>query len=329
MLTIGATPAFADAGSNTNYLSVVTSITPATAAVTARVSGGDSFLEITVEPGHVVVIDGYEREPYLQILADGTVQTNQKSPATYLNNDRYATTALPPDADAKAAPVWKTVATGGTYAWHSHLIHFMSPGLPETLKQQGRESGFVQDWTIALTIDGVPSKISGTLNLLDAPSPIIPIIIAILAASIGWIALRRWPIVPVGIVAGGIAIAVSVIEQGSVPKGTPTQTWVVVLGIVVVAFGALGMFARKNVVLRSLCQLACGAVSVVWAITQFSVIRNAVLVSSINPVLARIAIATCFGFGCALAIHALPGLSPSLDDPSPSGMKPDELTPAG
>ena len=83
MIVLGnASPAFADAGSHTNYSSVVTSISPPTSAFSARVTGGDSFLELVVQPGHVVIVEGYEHEPYVQILADGTVQTNQKSPTT-------------------------------------------------------------------------------------------------------------------------------------------------------------------------------------------------------------------------------------------------------
>ena len=309
-----ASPAFADAGTNTNYSSVVTSISPPTPSFTARVTGGDSFLELAVQPGHVVIVEGYEHEPYLQILADGTVQTNEKSPATYLNNDRYAATPLPAEADAKAAPQWKTVATGGTYAWHSHLIHFMSPGTPEVLKQQGRESGFVQNWTINLTVDGVPTRISGTLNLLDAPSPFPSIVIALVIAGVGLLLLRKWTVAPLGVIAGGLAITVSAIEQGSIPTGTPTQTWVIVLGIVVVAFSLGALALRANRVVRSLCQLASGVVAVVWTITRVDVLRNAVLVSTLNPAVARCLVAVCGGLGCALVTHAIPGLAPSFDE---------------
>ena len=57
--------------------------------------GGDGFLEMAVEPGHEVVVEGYDGEPYLRFRADGTVQENQNSPATYLNRNRYAGAEVP------------------------------------------------------------------------------------------------------------------------------------------------------------------------------------------------------------------------------------------
>ena len=57
-------------------------------ACTAEIRGGDSFLEVTVDEGHTVIVEGYQGEPYLRFQPDGTVERNRLSTATYLNDDR-------------------------------------------------------------------------------------------------------------------------------------------------------------------------------------------------------------------------------------------------
>jgi hypothetical protein len=63
------------------------------------------------ESGTIVVVLGYRSEPYSRFGPDG-VYRNTRSPATYLNEERYANFALPATADPRAAPVWARVAGG-------------------------------------------------------------------------------------------------------------------------------------------------------------------------------------------------------------------------
>ena len=65
----------------------------------AHVVGGDAFLELTVDEGTEVVVPGYGGEPYVRFLADGTVERNTRSEATYLNEDRQGAVELPAGAD--------------------------------------------------------------------------------------------------------------------------------------------------------------------------------------------------------------------------------------
>ncbi len=132
VLAVGAAPAAADPAGPTNYTSSVTGVDPATDAIDVEVRGGDAFVVLTAAPGTTVEVAGYDGEPFLRIGPDGTVERNEASPARWLNEARYGArdTAVPPEASSDAPPRWEPVADGGTYAWHDHRVHWMSPALP-------------------------------------------------------------------------------------------------------------------------------------------------------------------------------------------------------
>ena len=115
-----AGPAGADPAKPTNYRSHVTSVKPTSSVIAVKVVGGDGFLDVNVEPGHEVVVSGYDGEPYLRFSKDGTVEENQSSPATYLNRNRYAIDPGARRAQGKNLPpaawlkVGSAVTTPGT-----------------------------------------------------------------------------------------------------------------------------------------------------------------------------------------------------------------------
>ncbi len=69
--------AHADPAEPTDFSTVIVGIEPATPTIDVDVVGGDSFLELTAEPGTEVVVLGYWGEPYLRFNADGTVDENR------------------------------------------------------------------------------------------------------------------------------------------------------------------------------------------------------------------------------------------------------------
>src|SRR6185312_8238448 len=114
-------------GGNPNYRSEIDSFTPPLPGdVSIEVLDYDSYLQLLDQHGHEVMLYGYDGEPYARIEKDGTVQVNQRSPATYLNDSRFETdVTVPKSADPKAAPEWKTVDDSGTFIWHDHRMHWM------------------------------------------------------------------------------------------------------------------------------------------------------------------------------------------------------------
>ena len=147
---------FADPAGPTDYRTTVTSIDPGgRRASRCRVVGGDSFLRLVVDPGIEVVVLGYQQEPYLRIRADGVVEENQRSPATYLNADRYGTGTPPAGADPTLAPNWLPVGTGGAWAWHDHRAHWMSPDPPAGGPRPATQ---IQASTVPLLVDGTAGR---------------------------------------------------------------------------------------------------------------------------------------------------------------------------
>jgi hypothetical protein len=165
-----ASPASADPARPTNYQSEVEGIEPPSEGVRAQVLGGDAFLELSVDEGVGVEVPGYEGEPYIRIDPDGTVSVNQNSPAYWLNNDRYARLAIPPDVSADSPPLWDVVAADGTWGWHDHRIHWMAPDLPPTTDLDERAQVFA--WSVPIQVDGETVSINGRLEWLPSISPL-------------------------------------------------------------------------------------------------------------------------------------------------------------
>jgi hypothetical protein len=123
---------------------------------------GDRLL-LQNHTGQTVTLEGYENEPYARLLADGTVQVNQNSPATYLNTDPYANATVPKTANAKAAPAWKTIEGDNRYETHDHRIHWMSPGAtPDKVTDKAVRTK-VFDWSVPVEVGDKRTAITGTL----------------------------------------------------------------------------------------------------------------------------------------------------------------------
>jgi hypothetical protein len=123
---------------------------------------GDRLL-IQNRTGQTVTLEGYQQEPYARLLADGTVQVNQRSPATALNTDPYGRVTIPKGVDAKAAPVWKTIEGDNRFETHDHRIHWMSPGTtPRQVTDKGERTK-IFDWSVPVLIGGKRAAITGTL----------------------------------------------------------------------------------------------------------------------------------------------------------------------
>jgi hypothetical protein len=193
LVCIPAGSALAHAGGNPDYRSVIDRVTPSLPGVHFEVLAYDAYIELRDQEGHEVVIYGYEGEPYARVLKDGTVQVNERSPAYYLNETRYPTEqAVPPIANAKAPPKWKTEGSEGIFLWHDHRMHYGSTAVPPQVTDQSRKTK-VFDYEIPLRIDGRKGAIHGTLYWAGIPSP------SKLPFLIGAIAL---------VVAGGVAVLI-------------------------------------------------------------------------------------------------------------------------
>jgi MYXO-CTERM domain-containing protein len=187
-------PAAAAHQGNPNYRSVVDSVTPAVKGLTLHVLNYDDRFELTNHSGRTVTVQGYDGEPYARVLADGTVEVNKRSPAYYLNDDRYADVKVPASADPKAPPQWSVVDRTGRLQWHDHRMHWMSQSLPPQVKDKSRRTK-VFDYAIPLRVDAQRASVRGTLFWQPAEGGGAPVGMFIVLGALALIAIAAVAVV--------------------------------------------------------------------------------------------------------------------------------------
>ena len=183
LLALLAVPTAQAHQGNPNYRSVIDGLVPNTAGVKLQVLNFDDRLQLDNRSGKTITIQGYQREPYARLLADGTVEVNRNSPAYYLNNDRTSTGTVPPNAKPGATPVWKIVDRTGSFQWHDHRIHWMSSIPPKQVTDKSKRTK-VFDWKVPMQVGATKTNVTGTLFWQPKPGGGIPT-----AALIGLVAL--------------------------------------------------------------------------------------------------------------------------------------------
>lgn len=281
-LLAAAPPASAHEVSPGHYRSEVVAVDPPTEGVAVRVVGGDSLVEISVDPGREVVVSGYEGEPYLRIDEVGRVWVNVLSPATYLNEDRYGNVRLPRAVDVDAAPRWKRVGAGGSWAWHDHRIHWMASEAPAVAGGGGPRKVF--DWRIDLRVDARPVVVEGRLYWMPPVNPLGALAVgtAGLAPLVLW---RRGPHLALGFTTG-LAAAVGWMLAVSRWAGTPAQARgfpveMLLLAAAAALAAALVAWGGRDRQARGFLALGGGIALLAWVMPELSSLRLPVLVGGI------------------------------------------------
>ena len=180
-------PASADAAGPTNYESSVTAVEPPVAGIEVEIIGGDSFLLLTVEGSTTVEVVGYRGEPYLRFMPGGIVEQNDRSPTTYLNEDRYAVANVPAEATPDAIPRWREVATDGSFAWHDHRAHWMNE-VPPPGKGPGDQ---ILEGVVPLLVDGREVDLTVISVWQSEPSRVPPLAGVLVGLGLAALAARR------------------------------------------------------------------------------------------------------------------------------------------
>ena len=306
LLALGvATPAFADPAGPTDYRSEVTSIEPETPAIAVGIVGGDSFVEMQVEPGVEAIVIGYQGEDYLWFRADGVVLENQNSPATYLNRDRYGDgmIAIPAGAGPDAEPRWEQLATDGYWAWHDHRAHWM-----QTARPFGSAPGDqILEAVIPIVVDGETVEVTVISTWQPAPSPLAMWIGFLVGAgaSLGVWFLRRTRVpelvaaVPIVVAALGVGI----VQYRSLPAATdPQLIWVVLPGIAALSAGVglvLAMTGRRFAADAAL--LLVGVELAIWGFVKRDGLSAAIIPTDAPMWLDRATTAAALAGGVAVA----------------------------
>jgi hypothetical protein len=280
---VAASPAVvhADSAGPTDYESEIVAITPAAPEIEVSTEGGDSFLRIAVEPGHEVVIHGYDDEPYLRIDPAGDVLRNVRSYATYYNEDRLGDVEIPDLVDNDAEPEWERVGGGGSWAWHDHRTHWMAEEPPI-----GLEAGdAITTAPVPVTVDGRLVEIEVRTVLLDDPSPWPPLFGALVGVQLGLLAVYLGPATAVlaTLLLSAAALVVGASQYWSLPAETgPLITWwllpALALGCVLAVIATYGRSSWLRIGLLALAALEL----VVWAVRRRDVFTSAVLPTDLS-----------------------------------------------
>lgn len=284
----GAGVARADPPTPTDYRSEVVSITPDVDGVEVRVVGGDSFVELVADSGIEVIVEGYSGEPYLRFDPAGGVDENQRSPARFMNDDRFAATEIPAEADPSAEPEWRRVTDGHRWAWHDHRTHWMAPQPPLGLSPGDQ----VSDGVVPLSVDGVDVDVRVVSTWVAPPARWPSIALALAAGAVGAAlvvrGVRRGRLVAVVsaslVVLSALALVVGVWQTVSLPSATgpPITAWVLPLTALVAA-GAASVSCRagRPATFTTAVLATIGGVQLaVWFVLRRLVITRPVLTTS-------------------------------------------------
>jgi hypothetical protein len=183
-----------DQGSNYDYRSYVTGITPSVPGVSLQVLEFADRLILTNHSGQTVTVLGYDKEPYGRVLANGTVQLNTRSPAYYLNQNFYGDVNVPASASSTATPHWTVVDRTGRLEWHDHRIHWMSPVLPPQVKNKAKRTK-IFNWQVPIEVGTQQATVNGELfwtpARTSAPAAAIPVLVALVLLGLLFVLFVR------------------------------------------------------------------------------------------------------------------------------------------
>lgn len=310
LVVLTAAPASADPAKPGDYRSTVTRTEPTVPGITVKVVGGDGFLDLTVQSGHDVTVLGYAGGPWLHIRPDGTVEENQLSPATFLNNSRFALTQAPAnvneDSEKNQTPVYKTVGSGGTFAWHDHRIHWMSPQ-PEQGAVRGAILPGFDDWKVPMIVDGTTVTVHGQLFYANTVSPIPWFALAILVAAAAVFIGRGKSTFVAGLavlLASVGALEVGIVAYRSIPSvAGPNPLEIALPAVATLAALAGALLHRKS--LGVVCILGAVAALAGWAFMRIAVLLHPILPTDSPFALDRAATAVALGCSVAAAVLAV------------------------
>ena len=185
-----------DQGSNYNYRSNITTITPNVPGLNLEVLEFADRLVLTNHTGKTVTVYGYQGEPYARVLANGTVEVNTHSPAYYLNQNFYGDVNVPSSASPTATPDWTVIDRTGQLEWHDHRIHWMSPAPPPQVKNKGKRTK-IFNWQVPIKVGATSGTVDGQLFWVPEEgtktplAAIVALVVVVLAGLAFVFAVRR------------------------------------------------------------------------------------------------------------------------------------------
>jgi hypothetical protein len=254
--------------------------------VEAEVVDGDRALRLTAA-GAEIVVRGLLQEPVLRFARDG-VWANAASP-----------TAAADRIVDRGGRGWVRVADGTTFTWHDHRL------APPKLRAGGRAP-----WSLALTVDGQPAKLTGTFVRAPRPSLWPWLAAGAVALAVVTAVVRMWPArrVEVADVLAGVGALGALAATVAFATGDTLARralWVEVGSAVVLALVALASLVVGDRRLRIWAAMVVGVVAAALGLGGASVFVHGVVISSLPAFATRVATAVALLAGGAAVVVAV------------------------
>lgn len=316
-----------------NYRTRIQSVAPAVPGLVVRVIDAGSRIELLNRTGETVTVLGYQDEPYLRIGPDG-VFTNLRSPATYLNADRNATTAIPDDADPKAPPRWQRLDDASDARFHDHRAHWMGGDDPPAVAANPSAVQVIDpSWEIPLLVGDQRVTVTGDLTWIPGPSPwpwylAAAAGVAALTAALRW---RRAPLV-LGVAMAGLLAAAALDILGvwwatAEPALAKLGELAAPFLCATVGIAGLTQLRRHRQEALALVGASAAGFTLLFGIANLDWLRRSQLPTGIDPNLARASITAALGVGAGTTAHAALALLRARGD-QPATKRPAPAVPA-
>lgn len=264
-----AAPAGADPAGPTDFQNEILRVEPMPDGVQFSIVGGDAFLRAEVEPGVELTVMGYFGEPYLRVLADGTVEENALSPSVVLNEDRYGTSVDFDREDALLPPEWRVVGSEGSWTWHDHRIHWMAESPPP-----GRSPGDLVfgEVTVPVVVDGTATTLYVSLEWLERPFPLAAVAGLALGLGAAWLLRHRVDVVLA--VVALLALTIGLRQWLFLPSETEPSFLQWAVPVIAGTFVVLGM---RRPLIANIAHLVAAAELTAWGVWRWENMIRAVL----------------------------------------------------
>jgi hypothetical protein len=304
-----------------NYRTEITDIAPPVKGLHVGLADIGGTLELTWNGAGTLVVEGYEGEPYLRITPDG-VDRNLRSPATYLNRDRYASTTPPATADAAAPPEWEHISDEPTVRWHDHRTHWMDRIPPaEVLSHRDRTTVIFPRWEVPMSVDGTSVVVAGRLQWVPPPHPLPWIVAAVLIAVASALTLvvagRARATTLLGLT--GFAAILFAVDSGSylatATRGASAWAWYVVWPALVVVAAILATLRRARDSGLGILAAAGLLVAVFGGLDRLDAVNHSQVFAALPDWWSRLSAVACLSIGATVAVAVIALLASHLRQP--------------
>jgi hypothetical protein len=317
LAVLGVVAAAAPAGAHgvggirpTNYETVITGVRPDVNGIEVRPVDLGDRLELRNDTARDVVLLGYDGEPYLRVGPRGAFE-NTRSPATYVNRTRRATTPVPSSADPEAPPEWRRIGDEPVVRWHDHRAHWTARRDPAAVSADPDQAHVVQRFQIDIEDGARRIAVRGEVRWVPAPATWLWVALALILAAFV-VALSR-----TAFARGALAIALILVIVGEVlhvvgawgattlGAGTRLGASVYALGSIAVAVVALVWLWKRGLDAAAPLVLLAGLfVAIAGGLADVSVLTRSQVPTTFPYDLARSTVAAALGLGIGLTVAA-------------------------